>query len=461
MMSYQKHVHLIGIGGISMSGIAKILLKNNIIVSGSDIKNNHLIEELREKGAKVYIGHSKENIKNPDLVIISSAIPKNNPELKMAQKKNIKVLKRAEYIAELMKEKKSIAISGTHGKTTTTGMISTIFKKADLAPTILLGGELNEIGGNVFKGSGDYLITEADESDGSLLYFDPLISVITNIEFDHLDYYNSKNKLINTFKKFIEKSRGTSVVCIEDKNIKNIVNNIDDDFISYGINNGDLQGYNIQILPFGSLFEVKNKEKILGEINLQIPGKYNILNALAATAVGLYCGLDFREIKKGLESFSGVKRRFEKKGLINNILIIDDYAHHPTEIKETLNAAQNTGYERIIAVFQPHRYSRTKNLFSDFVNSFKNVDHLIILDIYSAGEKPENEDDKKRARDLAREISKKYDFNVDFIKSLEDVTSYLQEIMIPKDLILTIGAGDVYKIGENLIKILNEKREMA
>ena len=458
-----KHVHLMGIGGISMSGIAKILLAKGYQVTGSDIKNSNSVKNLRNKGVKIVIGHDPQTISKwgePDLVVISNAIDDDNSELRMAQKKDIKIFKRAEMIAQLMIDKKTIAISGTHGKTTTTGLIASMLQNSkNYEPTIMLGGNLDSINGNVQIGKGDYFLIEGDESDGSFLYFDPYLAVVTNIELEHLEYYTSKKKLLNTFNEFISKTnkKGKTVAWAEDKTLSEIVDINNEKIISYGFQNGELQAKNIKYLPFGSLFDIELNENKLGEINLQIPGRYNILNALAAVASGFYLGLSFTEIKKGIEKFTGVKRRFEKKGLIDNILVIDDYAHHPTEIKETLRAANNTGFDRVVAVFQPHRYSRTKYLFDEFCNSFANADRLIIADVYSADETISNEEDKILAQKMADKCSKIYDFEVSYLENKNDIPDYLNSIVQPKDLVITIGAGDIYKSGEALVDLMRKK----
>ncbi len=463
----KKHIYLIGIGGVSMSGIAKSLMDKGYKVSGSDIKKSERVISLRNQGAKINVGHDKKNIEidnKPDMVVISNAIGENNEELKKAKELNIKILKRAEMIAFLMKGKKGVAISGTHGKTTTTGLVSSVLKNGQFDPSIMIGGDLPSIGGNIQLGDGEYFITEADESDGSFLYFDPYITVVTNIELDHINYYDSKEKLLKTFKKFIMNANdaGKSIVYAEDETIKEIIDLKNDKILSYGINEGDIRATGIKMLPFGSYFDIEYHERKLGEINLQIPGRYNILNSLAAIAVGLYSGMSFTDIKTGVEIFSGVKRRFEKKGLIGgDILILDDYAHHPTEIKETLKAAANTGYDRVITIFQPHRYSRTRYLFDEFCNSFANTDHLIITDVYSADEELTNDNDKFLAKKMARKCAKIYNFNVDYIKDLSEIAPYLSSIINSRDLVITVGAGNVYKSGEKLIEIMKTNCEMA
>ncbi|MFW5998231.1 MAG: UDP-N-acetylmuramate--L-alanine ligase [Bacillota bacterium] len=445
-----KHIHLIGIGGISMSGIAQILVEQNFKVTGSDLNYNKMIDKLINKEIEISIGHSADNVKGADLVVYSSAIPENNVELKYARKHGIPVMKRAQFIARLMNDKKGIAISGTHGKTTTTALISSLLKKGGLDPTILLGGQLGDIG-NAYNGNGEYFVTEADESDGSLLYFDPDIVIVTNIELDHHEYYNNKEELLSVFGEFVNKvpKNGKAILYCEDNNIQNLVNNNNFNQLTYGLHKGAIRAVDINLLPFGSYFTVKYNQKRLGEINLQIPGKYNIKNALAAIATGMFVGLSFGKIKEIIESFTGVKRRFEKIGLLDDILVVDDYAHHPTEIKETLKAAKNTGYQRLIAVFQPHLYSRTKHLLDEFSRSFALVDKLIITDIYGAREDPMK---GVNSRKLVNLIKKNSDTEVEYIKSFSDIIKYLKTILQPKDLFLTIGAGDVYKIGEQLVK---------
>ncbi|MFW6389770.1 MAG: UDP-N-acetylmuramate--L-alanine ligase [Halanaerobiales bacterium] len=454
-----KNIHFIGIGGISMSGIAEILIKKGYKISGSDMKDSHLLDKLRSLGADIYIGHKKENAYAADSIVISSAIPLSNPELEYAYNNNIPVFKRAEMIAEFMKEQKGIAIAGTHGKTTTTSMTASIMYD-NLDPTILIGGELDLIDGNVYLGNGEYLITEADESDGSFLYYNPEIIVVTNVEMDHHDYYQSEEQLNKTFKDFIDKvpEDGKAILCIEDEKLMNLVYNNDKRIITYGIENGDIQAKDLELYPFGSIYKLYLNNKELVEINLKTPGRHNVLNSLAAISVAIHSGMDIGEIKKGIEKYSGVHRRFEKKGLLGDILIIDDYAHHPTEVEATLRAASNTGYERTIVIFQPHRYSRTKHLINSYNDSFKNVDHLIITDIYSAGEK---EIPGVSAKELAKNIAKNNNFQVDYIANFKDVVKYLRKIARHKDLIITMGAGDVYRIGESFINIMRKNKEMA
>lgn len=455
-----NHVHFIGIGGISMSGIAEVLLELGYSVSGSDLKDSKLLDRLRSAGANIHIGHDKENIKGADLIVISSAVPADNPELKLARANNIIIMKRAEMIAHLMKEKRGIAISGTHGKTTTTSIVATLLKESGLDPTVLVGGVLNTIGGNAYLGHGDFFVTEADESDGSFLFFDPEIVIVTNIEMDHHDYYDSNEKLLTSFNEFINNvpANGKAIICADDKYLNKFINNNDNRIISYGIQSGEFQAKDERLYPFGSEYDLYFKGEKLGDININVPGRHNILNSLAAAAMGVYLGLDFTDLKKGLNQYQGVNRRFQKKGLIGDILVVDDYAHHPTEIIATLKAALNTGYERIIAVFQPHRYSRTQHLLEEFSSSFEVVDHLIITDIYSAGEKPIP---GVSAEELARLAARNSKNTVVYIPELIDVVEYLEGIVRSRDLVLTLGAGDIYRVGEMLVDKMNKHREMA
>jgi len=459
MVSFNK-VHFIGIGGISMSGIAEILLEKGNTVSGSDLSNSHLLDILREKGAEIFIGHDANNVKDADLVVISNAIPEINPELIFARENNIAVYKRAEMLAELMKDQKGIAISGTHGKTTTTSMAATILMEGNQDPTILVGGELDSIGGNYYLGKGEYLLTEADESDGSFLYYQPEVVVVTNVEMDHQDFYDTEEKLLTTFKKFLQKipKDGKSIVCAEDETLMSLVNVNDKKVVTYGINKGDIQAKDCELYPFGSIYKLFVNEKEICEINLQIPGRHNVLNSLAAIAVAIHSGMSYEQIKSGIDKYAGVHRRFEKKGLLGDILIVDDYAHHPTEIEATMKVAKNTGYERVIAIFQPHRYSRTKHLMKNFDRSFEFVDHLIITDIYSAGEE---KIPGVNAEDLSKSIAKSNSFPVDYIADLDDVVKYLTKIVRSKDLVITIGAGDVYRVGELFIDKVRKSKEMA
>ena len=359
-MNFQK-VHIIGIGGISMSGIAKILLNRGYKVSGSDIKNNEQVKILKKLGAEIYIGHRASNLKNIEAVVYTNAVDKDNIELQTARNKDIKIYKRAEFISELFKDKKTIAVTGTHGKTTTTSMLATIFVNAKQEPSVMVGGNLDIIDGNIKSGKGDIFITEADESDGSLTFFDPHYAVLTNIEWDHFNYYKNKKDLIAKFTEFINKIPPEGALTVWGKVLEEYpqLDKYSTNISTYGLSNEDYTARNINLLSYTSSFDLYHENKKIGTVQLQVPGLHNILNALAAFVTSKEAGLSTEEIIEGLDKYQGVKRRFEKKGKFNGALIVDDYAHHPTEIINTIKTAQGTKAKKLYVVFQPHRYSRT------------------------------------------------------------------------------------------------------
>ncbi|KXS42466.1 MAG: UDP-N-acetylmuramate--alanine ligase [Candidatus Frackibacter sp. T328-2] len=449
-MRTEDRVHLIGIGGIGMSGIANLLLGLGKQVTGSDMKESDIIIDLRKEGAEIKIGHKAENVEGADVVVVSSAIPMDNPEIIEAKKQEIPILKRAEMVAKLMTRQKGIAISGTHGKTTTTAMVATILKENGLDPTILVGGKLSLINGNAKLGNGDYFVTEADESDGSLLFMEPEIGVVTNIEADHLDYYESKEEIKETFIQFLNKlpAQGRGIVCLDDKEIVDIVDEMGNDLITYGLTaQAKLFAEQIELNHLGSNSSIYYQGKKLGNLNLRVPGKHNLANALAAISIGLHIGLQFKEIASALKKFRGVGRRFEQKGKYRGAVLVDDYAHHPTEIEATLSAAQNMDFKKVIAIFQPHRYSRTKFLLEEFSQAFTDADEVIITDIYAAGEDPIPGVEAERVANL---INQRNFGKAKFISDLDDVYHYLQKKLQAGELLLTLGAGDVWKVGERL-----------
>lgn len=451
-LRYTKKIHFIGIGGISMSGIAEILLKKGYKVSGSDSTKSPIIDKLINIGAEIYIGHSEENIKDVDLVVYTAAISKDNPELKKALSDNIKTINRAEFLGYLMDgHKYNIAVSGTHGKTTTTSMLSHITINANLDPTILVGGELNVINGNVRTGNSEYFLTEACEYKESFLKFFPYIGVILNIDADHLDYYKDINHIKSAFLKFANliPKDGYLITCAEDKNINDIIEDINCPIITYGINKGDIQAKNISFDNKGCAnFDVIKDSSTLFSVKLNVPGNYNILNALASICVSFVLNIDKKYIVNGLESFYGTHRRFELKGIKNNVTIIEDYAHHPTEIKATLSAAKNYPNNRIICVFQPHTYSRTYSLYEDFTESFYDTDILILADIYPAREK----DTGIVSSDMLGHTLRQKNINCVNLHSFEDISNYLKKETKPGDLVLIMGAGDIYKSGDLFLK---------
>lgn len=448
------HVHFIGIGGISMSAIAEILLDLGYKVSGSDMKASNTTQRLSDKGAYIHIGHHKANISSCDLIVYTAAVKEDNPEFIAAKELKIPTLSRAEILGLIMKKfNTSIAVAGTHGKTTTTSMLSIILQYNHFDPTILVGGQLDAIGGNVRIGSRDYFLTEACEYVGSFLKFFPKIGIILNIEEDHLDYFKDIDHINQTFTEFANliPSDGFLFAYNDDMNIKKILPNISCPIITYGEqDHNDYNATNIKYDKNGfPSFDVFFKKNLLGNIQLQVPGKHNVSNALAAVACAHSLGIDIGNISKSLYSFKGTHRRFDVLGVVNDIKIIDDYAHHPTEIKATLQAISNVPHNKLWCIFQPHTYTRTKSLLNDFASSFDGIDHLIITDIYAAREKDTGE---IHSKDLVREIENNNQ-NVKYIKDFEDIVDYILKHAQPNDLVLTMGAGDI----NNVAKMLLEK----
>ena len=449
-----KCIHFVGIGGIGMSGIAEVLVNLGYNVTGSDVKTSETTARLQKIGAKVIIGHAAENIGNADVVVTSTAVKTNNPEVVEAHKRNIPVIPRAEMLAELLKMKFSVAVSGSHGKTTTTSMIATILAQGDLDPTMVIGGKLASIGSNARLGDGEIIVAEADESDGSFLKLSPTIAVITNIDREHLDYYPGITEIKDAFLKFanIVPFYGCTVLCTDNIHVREIIPSIKRKMITYGIESpADYSAVNIKFLKTKTTYTLVYKKKKLGTVELTVPGLFNVYNSLAAIAVACELNLDFATIREGLKSFSGVQRRLEIKGRVGDITVVDDYGHHPTEIKETLKAMRQIWKDRLIVVFQPHRFTRTKALFDEFTKSFGNVDILILNDIYPASEEPIagiNSDV------LCKAIRKTGQTHVEYIPRAEETIEYLLKTVKAKDTVATIGAGSIYKIGEALIKEL-------
>lgn len=451
-MQRQEHIHLIGIGGSGMSPIAHILLDMGCVVSGSDLNSSYTTSKLQERGATIFTKHLATNISNPDLVVVSAAIPEENEELMEARRRGIRVMQRIEMLGQLMSMKKGIAIAGTHGKTTTTSMVSLIVEKCGGDPTILIGGELNDIGGSAKLGKGPYLVAEADESNGQFLHLSPTIAVITNIDNDHLDYYGTIDDVVSAFLAFLRKvpSDGVAIVCIDDENISNIVKGIDSKVITYGLSkDADIVATDIRIEGFGSSFVVICDGKDYVDVTLGVPGEHNIRNALAALAVAREIGIPLQKAASVLFEFRGVHRRFEIVGSIDGFTVVDDYAHHPTELKATLTAARS-GWKngRVIAVFQPHRYSRTKSLVREFAKVLSEADIVFITDIYSAGEQliP-----GVSSSSICTLIKNEGECTPYYVPSLEELTQRLASIVREGDLVLTLGAGNIYTVGKDLL----------
>lgn len=439
-LSKYKHIHFIGIGGISMSGIAEILLHNHYIVSGSDIKSSPLTKKLESKGATIFIGHHLENIKKADLVIYTAAVKANNPELIKSHKLNIPTMERAKFLGEMMKQyKKNIAVSGTHGKTTTTSMISIILEHAKYDPTILVGGELDAIGGNVKVGNSPYFVTEACEYVESFLQFHPHIGIILNIEEDHLDYFENLEHIKRAFLKFanLVPENGYVIANGDNENIKSILKNIQPPVITFGKEEHcDWRATSIDFDDRGhASFDVLYEGKNLGRFHLSIPGMHNVINALSAIACSYYLEIPLVTIQEGLTLYKGTHRRYELKGKIKDITIIDDYAHHPTEIKATLSAAKNSNHRKLWCIFQPHTYTRTLTLLDDFSKSFHMADEVIIADIYAAREKDLG---FIHSKDLAKAIVAKGQ-KANYLGDFSSILSYLLENVEPGDIVITMG----------------------
>jgi UDP-N-acetylmuramate--alanine ligase len=454
-----KCIHFVGIGGIGMSGIAEVLLNLGYKISGSDAQQSDTTLRLQKLGAMVTIGHSAQNIGNADVVVTSTAVKAANPEVLEAHLRNIPVIPRAEMLAELLKMKFSVAVSGSHGKTTTTSMIATILAGGGLDPTMVIGGKLASIGSNARLGDGEIIVAEADESDGSFLKLSPTIAVITNIDREHLDYYPGITEIKDAFLKFanIVPFYGCTVLCNDNEHVREIAPQIKRRTITYGIEQtADYSAQEIKFSGSKTDYRLCYKGDVVGEIELNVPGMFNVYNSLAAIAVGHELELDLPTIRKGLASFAGVQRRLEIKGKVGSITVVDDYGHHPTEVKETLAAARHIWKERRIVVFQPHRFTRTKALFDEFTGAFADADVLIINDIYPASEEPIA---GINSAVLCLAIKKTGHPKVEYIAKAEDTIEYLLKIVEPNDAVFTLGAGSVYKIGEAFLKQLAAREE--
>jgi UDP-N-acetylmuramate--alanine ligase len=449
-----KGIHFVGIGGIGMSGIAEVLLNLGYKISGSDSQQSETTLRLSRLGATVRLGHSKDNIGDADVVVTSTAVKTANPEVVEAHRRNIPVIPRAEMLAELLKMKFSVAVSGSHGKTTTTSMISTILARCGLDPTMVIGGKLASIGSNARLGDGDVIVAEADESDGSFLKLSPTIAVITNIDREHLDYYPGITEIKEAFLKFanIVPFYGCTVMCNDNEHVRSIASQIKRRTITYGIDHdADYRAREINFQGSKTIYRLSCKGDELGEVELAVPGLFNVYNSLAAIAVGRELELDPTSIKEGLLNFSGVQRRMEIKGRIGSITVIDDYGHHPTEVRETLAAARHVWTQRRIVVFQPHRFTRTKALFQEFTGAFTDADILILNDIYPASEEPIA---GINSVVLAEAIRKNGHPHAEYMGGAQDTVDYLLKIVRPNDAVFTLGAGSVYKIGEDFLRQL-------
>jgi UDP-N-acetylmuramate--alanine ligase len=451
-----KKIHFIGIGGIGMSGIAEILLDQGFSVTGSDKQLSEITERLEKLGAKIYEGHSPEHIEpDVDVVVYSSAVKMDNPEVQEAIRRKIPLIRRAEMLAELMRLKYGIGIAGTHGKTTTTSMVGLILIEGGFDPTVIVGGVLRDLGGtNSRLGHGNFIVVEADEFDRSFLQLTPTIAVITTLEPEHLDCYGSVEELKNAFIDFANKVPfyGFVVLCLDEPMIQDIMPKIKKKIVTYGLNaQADVQAIDLEFSGRKASYTLIYKGKDYGRINLQVPGIHNIKNSLAGIAVGMELGIEFEKIKKAVERFRGVYRRFEIRAEVNGIIVVDDYAHHPTEIRAVLQAAKDGWKRRVVAVFQPHLYSRTRDFYLDFGRSFFNADVCVLTDVYPAREEPIEGVSGKLIADAARDFGHK---DVHYVPNKMELADYVLGLVKSGDMVIFMGAGDITKICGEFIKKL-------
>ncbi len=458
MFKSVRKIHMVGIGGIGMSGIAEILLDQGFEVSGSDRQLSEITDRLQKLGAKVYKGHAAKNLDEADVVVYSSAVHQDNPELIAAGEKKIPVIRRAEMLAELMRMKYGIAIAGTHGKTTTTSMTSLILMDGGLDPTVIVGGKLSSFGGtNARLGHGDYIVVEADEFDRSFLQLTPVIAAITTLEREHLDIYTDLEDIKRAFVEFANKVPfyGFVILCLDEPSIQEILPLIRKKVITYGLNaQSDLRAVNISFHENYSRFSLLHQGKDLGEITMKVPGLHNIKNAMAAIGIGIELGISFPQVKKAVESFAGVYRRIEIKAEVDGVMVVDDYAHHPTEVQATLSALKS-GWpqKRVVAVFQPHLYSRTRDFHDEFGRSFLNADVLVVTEIYPAREEPIQGVTGELIVNDARAFGHKEAY---YVQDKKQIPEFLMKARKNGDIVVTLGAGDISKYGEEFIALLSK-----
>ena len=461
MFRHVKKLHFVGIGGIGMSGIAELLLNLGFNITGSDINDSAVIKNLKNKGAEVAQGHAANNVTDADVLVYSSAVQEDNPEVIAAQKKGIPVIRRAEMLGELIALKEtSIGVAGTHGKTSTSSMVGTMLSQAKLDPTLVVGGLVRNIDTNSLLGAGDIIVVEADEFDRSFLSLQPTIAIITNIELEHTDCYEDLDDLQNAFTQFANASPFYGAVIIGNQSpaAAAIMANIKRPVITFGLSNAsDFYAEDIIQHEIETTFTVFHKSANLGVIHLQVPGEHNVQNALAAIALGVEMNIPFHDIAAGLESYRGVRRRFDIKGESGNVMVVDDYAHHPTEVRATLTAARNGWKRRIIAVFQPHLYTRTQAFYQDFAIAFMESDVLVVTDVFPAREEPIEGVNGKMVADFAEESGHR---NIHYIESLDKLEKTLDNLRQPGDMIITIGAGNIWRYAESYMNHL-EKIEAA
>ena len=456
MYKRYRHIHFVGIGGAGMSGIAELLANLGYTVTGSDQKRSDTIERLERLGAKIFAGHEPAHIEGAHVVVYSSAVAPDNVEVAAARQRQLPVIRRAEMLAELMRLKYGIAVAGTHGKTTTTSMVGAVLAEGHLDPTIVVGGRVLSLDANVRLGQGEYLVAEADESDGSFLKLTPTVAVVTTVDAEHLDHYHTLDAIRDAFVAFLNKVPfyGAGIVCLDQPNVQLLLPRVETRVITYGLeSNADLGARRLRLDGVTSRFEVVHHGRALGECRLSVPGRHNVANALAAIAVGLDLEIPFATIQKALAEFAGVQRRFQIHGKVAGVMVVDDYGHHPAEIRATLAAAKAGFDGRVVTVFQPHRFTRTLHLRDEFVTAFNQSDVLLVMDIYPAGEAPITGVD---AADLAERIRAHGHRHVTYLGGdRARLLDHLCDITRPGDLVLTLGAGDVGQLGPALLARLD------
>ncbi|HSC42551.1 MAG TPA: UDP-N-acetylmuramate--L-alanine ligase [Candidatus Binatia bacterium] len=455
-MLHKKHkIHFVGIGGIGMSGIAEVLLNSGYVVSGSDLQESDATRRLRDLGAAVFVGHQEANLAgNPSVVVISTAVKYSNPEVLEARRRHIPVIPRAEMLAELMRMKYAVAVAGSHGKTTTTSMIAAVLSNARLDPTMVIGGRVHMLGTNARTGQGEFLVAEADESDGSFLLLSPTIAVVTNIDREHMDFHQTMERLNESFLAFINKIPfyGLAVLCIDDANVHGLLSKTRKRFATYGLSaEADFSAQDLKMSLGGVEFTVVHEGKPLGNLRLHLPGRHSATNALAAVAVAHELEIPFARAAEALAGFTGIHRRFEVKGEPRGIMVIDDYGHHPTEIRATIGAIRDSWKRPLTVIFQPHRFTRTRDLFDEFLTAFEGADRLVVTEIYPAGEDPIA---GATGEALYQAMKRKGHMELEFVPDKNQIAAQLAGKLNPGDMVLTLGAGDIYKVGEALVEAL-------
>jgi UDP-N-acetylmuramate--alanine ligase len=455
-----QHVHFVGVGGIGMSGIAEVLLNMGFRVSGSDLKRSDVTARLESLGAKIYEGHAAEHVGGAHVVVRSTAVRGDNPEVLEARRRSIPVIPRAEMLGELMRLKPhTVAVAGSHGKTTTTSMIATVLAHAGLDPTVVVGGVVGAMGSNARLGKSDLMVVEADESDRSFLMLTPTFAVVTNIDREHMDHYADMTDVRKCFADFVNKVPfyGASVLCLDDPHVQAVIPEVVRRRITYGLSaQADIAAREVRYdKQFGSVYQARLMGEAIGEISLHVPGLHNIYNSLAAIAIGLELEVPFDTITKALASYAGVNRRFQFKGDAAGVIVVDDYGHHPTEIRATLVAAKlGSQGRRMVVLFQPHRYTRTQDLMDEFARSFNNADVLMVTDIYAASEDPIEGVSGESLVEAVRRFGHK---DARYVGSVEDATQALLNEVHENDMVITLGAGNVYRVGERLVELLKER----